>query len=349
MNYQWKILISASRFKLVCCSFFVSLVCLLSITDDVGGYDKPDVVTIATWNLEWFFDNYKYDNRTDLSKKLSAPSREEWEWKLKSVAEVISKLKPTIFCLQEVENRDGVYKLTKQLEQEHGIKYRYAFITGYDFGTDQDVAILYQDGLVEFSRREQTRKMYESKDYYNLSKHLFARFEWGEGGEKESLMILNVHLRAKPEKQDIRIRQARLMRHWINDEIKAGGNVIVIGDLNTEDDYGSESTGGEMAILRGLNTSDETDDLHDAHAVLDNDIRTTHILGRQYDRILFSEALKQDDPNRKDLVFNRAVVRRDLVVQGEIDENHWDDYYGMPQGERDLSDHYPLMAEFVFK
>ena len=95
-----------------------------------------------------------------------------------------------------------------------------------------------------------------------------------------------------------------------------GGQEIILAML------GPGSFFGEMAILRGLNTSDETDDLHDAHAVLDNDIRTTHILGRQYDRILFSEALKQDDPNRKDLVFNRAVVRRDLVVQGEIDENH---------------------------
>ncbi len=309
----------------------------------------PRAITVATWNVEWFFDHYKGDNRSEISKKQSSPNAEEWAWKKKSVARVIAEIKPTILCLQEVENRDVVYQLRQQLESDHRLKYRYAFISGYDFSTEQDVAILYRAGLVEFSRREQSPEMYETKQYYNLSKHMFARFEWGQGEEKESLTIFNGHFRARAEQRDLRKRQALLARKWLEEKIAAGENVIATGDFNTEDDYGAETADGPVAIIRGTITESPADDLLDANQYLPEDGRSTHISGRQYDRVFYSRSLGEDDPDRKDLVFNRVIIRRDLVVQGTVDANHWDGLYDIPQSERDISDHYPLVTEFVFK
>ena len=40
--------------------------------------EKPSTLKVATWNLEWFFDDHQGDNFSDLSKKLSAPSRADW-------------------------------------------------------------------------------------------------------------------------------------------------------------------------------------------------------------------------------------------------------------------------------
>jgi len=62
----------------------------------------PEKLTVATWNLEWFFDEHTGDNYQDLPKQQSAPSREDWDWKLTGVAKAIAEMKPTIIALQEV-------------------------------------------------------------------------------------------------------------------------------------------------------------------------------------------------------------------------------------------------------
>lgn len=148
-----------------------------SIAQEPDNRELPKKITIATWNLEWFFDHITSDNGNGLPQKLSAPSRDEWEWKLQQVTEVVAEMKPTILALQEVEDRDVVWQLCKKLK-EHDLTYRYAFVGGYEFSTEQDVAIIYQSGCVEYSRREQTDEMYASKKFYNLGKHMFARFQW---------------------------------------------------------------------------------------------------------------------------------------------------------------------------
>lgn len=100
--------------KAAICGFAVLFVCVSWLTSRVSAADpKPEKITVATWNLEWFFDNYQGDNRSDLAKKLSAPTRADWDWRLKHTADVIAKLQPTILCLQEVENQQVVYYLRK--------------------------------------------------------------------------------------------------------------------------------------------------------------------------------------------------------------------------------------------
>jgi endonuclease/exonuclease/phosphatase family metal-dependent hydrolase len=314
-----------------------------------AGDEPPDSVIVATWNVEWLYDDDTRDNRSDIGRQQSAPNAEAWQWKKRAVARVISQIRPDILCLQEVENRDVVYQLCQQLRQDHDLNYRYAFIPGYDFGTEQNVVVLYQSGLVEYSRREQTREMFESRQYYNLSKHLFARFQWGHGEDREELLVFNGHLRARPERADLRRRQAQLIHFWLARQIAAGENVIVTGDFNTEEDYGAETDAGEVAVVRGLPTASLADDLLDAHHWLEPGQRMTHISGRQYDRMFYSRPLGEDDPRRRDLVLERVSVRRELVVQGTVDENHFDDYYEIPREERDIRDHYPLVVEFAYR
>jgi endonuclease/exonuclease/phosphatase family metal-dependent hydrolase len=311
---------------------------------------KPQRITIATWNLEWFFDDYTGDNYRNLAREQSAPSREAWQWKRDGVAAAIAKIKPTILALQEVESSRVVYYLTKALKDKHGLEYHIAFIQGYDFGTEQDVAVIYRSGLVEYSRREQSREMWSSQDYYSLSKHLFARFEWGHGDEKESLLLLTVHLRAFPDAADIRRRQARLARAWLRAAILRGDNVVALGDFNTNDLYGESTAESDMGILYGAGTADKRDDLIDLHDRLKPDQRATHLIGKQFDRILVSKPLLDDAPDKRDLVFRAIANRKDVCVVGEkADEDHWQIYWSIPQAERDLSDHYPLTAEFEFR
>ena len=99
--------------------------------------EKPKKLTIATWNLEWFFDQYTGDNSADLAKKQAAPSREDWDWKLAGVAKVISEIKPDILALQEVENRRVLFYLSQKLKSDYNLNYRIAYVEGEDFFTDE--------------------------------------------------------------------------------------------------------------------------------------------------------------------------------------------------------------------
>ncbi len=315
------------------------------------GQETPQNITIGTWNLEWFYDDDKADNRSKLSKEKAAPSKAEWNWKLNSVAEVVGRTKPYIMAFQEVENRKVMFDLKNLLRSKYKLSYRIAFVEGFDTFTEQDVAILFRDGCVEMSRREQNAAQWKSKQFKNLSKHLFTKFEWGTGPQKEKLTLLNVHLRAMADREQLRIQQIKLIREWINEEIKSGGNVIVVGDLNTEHLHGKQTAKTDIGILRGLNDNDPTNDLFDANEFIPEAKRSSHFTGKQFDRILFSAALKQDTPNRKDLVFTTANVASDIVIRGKRDNANlrWNNLYAIPQAERDISDHYPVIARFDFR
>ena len=99
---------------------YVLICCLMLSASTVYATEKPKSISIATWNVEWFFDTYTGDNRSDLSKKLSAPSEKDWAWKVDNVARVIAEMNPTILALQEIENRQVVRQLTKRLKDQYG-------------------------------------------------------------------------------------------------------------------------------------------------------------------------------------------------------------------------------------
>ena len=329
---------------------YVLICCLMLSASTVYATEKPKSISIATWNVEWFFDTYTGDNRSDLSKKLSAPSEKDWAWKVDNVARVIAEMNPTILALQEIENRQVVRQLTKRLKDQYRLSYRIAYIEGWDNFTEQDVAVIYQSGLVEHPFREQTRDMFASNKYYNLNKHLFARFEWGEGEDKESLLLLTVHLRAKAEKADLRIKQCKLIRQWINQKAASDTNVVVLGDFNSEELTDNINQGSDLGVLSGWETNDKSDDLLDLNTYLPASARDTHISGKHFDRILVNQTLFEDEKNSADLSFSKIASFKNLVLQGGKDgEAHFKNFYQVPENERDISDHYPVMAQFLFK
>ncbi|MFN7292293.1 MAG: hypothetical protein ACK5T6_17040, partial [Pirellula sp.] len=230
------------------------------------------------------------------------------------------------------------------------LNYRVAFIDGNDHSTEQDVAILYQSGLVEFSRREQNNEMFRSREYYNLSKHLIGRFEWQIEDRTETLTILNLHLRATAEASDPRIKQCKLAHEWMRSRIEQGEHVIIAGDMNVEESAGSVTPDGDgMHWILGRGTVSTSDDLVDLLERAPADKRDTHlILERQFDRILASPAMMKTDGTG--ILFQTIEVLSEHNIRGEgADLDHWDTRYTKPHNERDISDHHPVMATFLIR
>jgi endonuclease/exonuclease/phosphatase family metal-dependent hydrolase len=195
-----------------------------------------------------------------------------------------------------------------------------------------------------------SKEEFDDKRHMSVTKHVFATFEWGSGADREKVTLVNMHLRARGDAANLRIRQSNLIRTWLNDLIKKGENVVVMGDLNS-DEFATETTPeGDIGTMRGLNTPGKEDDLFDTLVELKDKNRHTHLNGQQYDRILLSKRLVDDDPARKDLSFKSVAIRRDLVIRGkEQDKDHMDIYWTIPEAERDVSDHYPLVVTLDYK
>ena len=309
----------------------------------------PDEIVIATWNLEWFFDHDQSDNKSPLARELSAPTAADWHWKRDAVAQVIARMKPTILALQEIENEKVVQELAAVLAKKHNLQYQVAYLTGRDTYTEQDVAFLYTSGFQKCERREQSQEMYASKQYYNLSKHLFATFRWSTGSGEQTLTLCNVHLRAGQRGAEPRLKQCRLLRHWTAPLIARGENVIILGDINTSCICDQVKPKDDLATLCGVPLRRTKDNLYDLHLELSPDQRATHMIGKQFDHVLISPALLIDTANEPDLIFNRIESLKRLVVNGKQDTDHFSGFYSIPSSERDVSDHYPVVATFQIK
>ena len=328
---------------------FVFIITILTTSEYTDAQQPPSEIRIATWNLEWFFDHDTSDNKTDLAKKLSAPSEAEWKWRVGVTAKAIAKLNPTILAVQEIENKKVLDDLCKELKANHELEFQSAFIQGRDTYTEQDVGYLYRAELVDLSRKSQTKEMYDSKKYYNLSKHAFATFEWQDGDNKTSVTLLNVHLRASDRGADARLRQCRLIQHWTRPMLKEGGSVIVLGDINTAIPCDKTSVGSDAGVISNLASSLGQLVLFDLHGNIDAEERATHLSGKQFDRIFISSSLMFDQRQRFDLSFKSIECRKDICVRNSPDEDHYDIYFKIPQSERDVSDHYPVVATFDLK
>jgi endonuclease/exonuclease/phosphatase family metal-dependent hydrolase len=326
--------------------YFAALVLCSAVAAD----EPPERLTVATWNLEWFFDDHTGDNYQPLPKQQAAPSPADWEWKLTGVAKAITEMKPTILALQEVENRGVLFYLARKLKDDYGLDYSVAFVEGDDYFTEQDVAVLAQSGLVSFGMKRQTREMFDSLRYYNVSKHIFCSFEWMAGDKKVEILLVNVHFRAMPSAAAIRVRQSRLIRHWIDDTVRSGRNVIVLGDVNSDETFETTTTDGDLGTLRGLNTPATTDDLADLFQFFKGENKETHLIHKQFDHILVTPTLLKPPPRGPAFGFDRIQIRRDLVIRGAgQDQEHQDAYWKIPAAERDISDHYPVVAEFTLR
>lgn len=339
--------IQARILAVVC---FVAIFNAATIQSSIAQDVAPEKLVVVTWNVEWMYDDDLSDNRSDLSKEQSAPSRDYWRTKLENVATALAATSGDIIALQEIEGDQTLIAIAAELRQKHNLSYRHAFIPGSDRFTEQDVGLLFRSGLTQYRRHEQTREMFDSNNYYNISKHLVGEFSWKSIASP--LTVMTVHLRATAEAEDFRIRQARLARYWLNRELTKGEDVILLGDLNTEHAVGENV--GDMLELSGVSDGNEkvasTPPMIDLLKFLPADRRTTHlILPKAFDRILVSPSLVEDGPG-KDWVFKQIEVRSDLVIRGKRDgQEHWDNRLTMPVTELDTSDHFPLVATFEQK
>lgn len=331
LNRVWLALVSSAILSAFCsCS---------TRADDL----PPKSLVIVTWNVEWMFDDYHADNRSELAIAQSAPSKEYWQTKVAAVASAIAATHAGIVALQEIEGDQTLAAVANQLKQQHNIHYRHAFIQGTDRFTEQDVGLLYSSGLMHYRRHEQTREMFESNRFYNLSKHLVAEFRWQSVASP--LTVMTVHLRASEESEDIRARQARLAKHWLEPQLKQKQDVIVLGDFNSEQPVG-EATGD----MRELVDPNSPYPMIDLLQFSKPDQRRTHlIVDRSYDRILISPSLIEDGEGL-DWVFQKIEVRDELVFRGKRDgHEHWDGRLKLPLDEFDVSDHFPVVATFELK
>jgi len=298
-------------------------------------------IRIATWNLEWFFDT---DTRgaSDIARENATPSAADWEWKKKMVAKAIARMQPTIIALQEVENREVVQELADVLAQTHGLKFDVAFEQGFDTATEQDVAFLVKKGLKFTAKRESFGNLRNKRGYRNVSKHLGLTVTLGD----EEAYILTTHLiSSSPEK---RTEQAMTIRHWIAPRIDKRQSVIVLGDMNASQRFNETTPASELGQIRGFATETRTDDLIDLNILLGGSQRQTHISGRELDRILMSAALTTNDDG-VDLVFKGVEQKSSFVIQGRKDRNRRAGVWKIDANERDISDHYPLIAIFDLK
>lgn len=314
---------------------------------------EPDTFSVMTWNVEWFFDDYEGDNFSELAKEKTTPSREQWDWRRDAVAESISKVAPSIVALQEVENRRVLWYLTRALDREHKQKYNELGIQSADHFTEQDVGFLFRAPVEVRSIQQwmQTRSMKKSEQYFDLTKHLVGVFEIPVGDGVETVTVLNVHLRAGKAGKSLRVRQGRLIHYWIKEAVARGENIIVLGDFNTEETADKLTRQSDIGIAAGGETKPMKDDLIDVTLRVKGKRRNSHLLEKQFDRILVSRSLLIDDPSRPDLVLDTVEVRRDLAIRGGQDSqtDHWDRYWQIPDADRDLSDHYPVIATFKSK
>ena len=120
--------VTSSRSNRVLASFAITCLFFVPPASPCCGQETPQSITVGTWNLEWFYDDDKSDNRSKLSKEKAAPSKAEWNWKLNSVAEVVAKTKPYIMAFQEVENRKVIFDLKNLLRSKYNLSYRIAFV-----------------------------------------------------------------------------------------------------------------------------------------------------------------------------------------------------------------------------
>ncbi len=340
------------RFK---CLFFLGLAISISAASPAAAEDAPpEKLTVMTWNLEWFYDDISADNYSKLAREKAAPDRPSWDWRRDAVAKRINQARPTILAVQEIESRRVLWYLSRALDRDHSLEYQELSIEGRDHFTEQDVGMLFRSPAEALStvQYRQTKQMIASKRYYDVAKHLLGVFEFPAGDDVERVMVMNVHLRSRAEGEPLRIKQARLIHHWIHEAIERGENVIVLGDTNTEERGDVMRAESDLGILCGRETKTTKDDLYDLHHRLPGQQRQTHLLpDRQFDRIMVSQSLLDDDPGRADLVFESIQVLPELAVQGKRDvpEEHWDRFWELSPDERDLSDHYPVQATFTVR
>ncbi len=216
----------------------------------------PDEFSVATFNVENFFDNKEPHRPSDPPK----PSRAEYERKRDRIVETIVALgAPTIVGLQEVENIGVLEDVAAQPELA-GYDYRAALIEGPS-SRDIDVGFLVRGD----------RATLEGVGQYQAPEGLFSRpplmitatLHTASAGDVTVYAIVN-HFISKAGGEALteprRVMEAQWNAHLVDQILAADPNayVVVLGDLN--DYYDSaplraltdgDSPGGQLVNVLG--------------------------------------------------------------------------------------------------
>jgi hypothetical protein len=109
--------------------------------------------------------------------------------------------------------------------------------------------------------------------------------------------------------------------------------LVILGDFNAGQRFNQTTPDSEIGIIRGFETSQQNDDLFDAHMMLGE--RATHVGGRELDRILVASPLQPRIAS--------IETRQDLSIRSEEDSGCDGVCYDEPIASQDLSDHFPLV------
>ena len=309
----------------------------------------PAKLVVMTWNVEWMFDHDKSDNKSDLAKQQSSPSADYWKWKVAAVAKAIASLRCYDCGFARNRRQPNAHRHSQRTARETQASVSYCLHSRAAIHShEQDVGILHRSGLSNYRRYEQSKTMFDSKQYYNLSKHLVAEFRWADVASP--LTIINMHLRATAESETERTKQGRLARWWLEPQLSAGQDVVFLGDINSEHPVGELA--GEMKYFINGGESPNPTQCVDLLGQAPENARQTHlILPKPFDRIIVSPSLTVDDPAARDWVFTSIAVRPDLAIggTGKDGEAHWDGRLTLSTSELDVSDHAPVIATFELK
>jgi len=294
---------------------------------------QEETFRLATWNLEWFFDQDTSDNTSSLSEQQSAPDQNEFNERVDTFADAIAEINPTIIALQEIENGKVVQDIADRLQEKHNLAYEVAFVQGRDTFTEQDVAYLIKQGIPFNASRLDFTQFVGNHDFKDLSKHL--KLEVTVNGEEITLVTIHLISSSPPD----RLRQAKTLRTW-TEAMVSTDNLIILGDFNTGLRFQEVTLDSDLGIIRGFQTSATSDDLFDAHQMLNS--RETHVSGKELDHILVSPLLTDDSG----LALASVETRRELAIRGTEDNSSDGVAYSLPPTEQDLSDHFPVVATF---
>lgn len=236
---------------------------------------RPDRtrLRIVSYNVEWLFCGC--DGRGPWT------SPEEAQQHLEEIGDVIAEIKPDILAMQEVQNCDMLRRLAEYLSTKHSLTgYRPYLVPGTDTATGQNVGLLSLIDPFTDVVRTANRVAFPvpgttcgtNTGTSAVSKHFVARFRVNN----VAMAFIGMHFVAFPLRTDRclqREAQASVLRGLVDERLKEGEQVVVLGDMNDYSDRvldfpdNNRPVSRVMRIIRdGLPTSNTSVPLHEARA-----------------------------------------------------------------------------------
>lgn len=327
--------------------YFINADTECPIVSTIGDRRKnKNSLRLVQYNVEWLFIDY-YSNSDCPGNGCTWKTIDDAKKHTHFVSDVIKDLNPDIINFCEIEGCDELNYIVNELNDT---SYKYYLKKGTDSSTGQNVGILTRlDPFVNLYRTEikVSYPIPDSKCGYNgtgssgVSKHYITEFNIGN----MNLAFIAAHLIAIPT--DVarcaqREAQAQVLQYVVDDYIKKGYEVILLGDMN---DYDAE--------IKDLNNNYPKSHVLDILKGLSGERKNNYILTNIAYRVLQNERYSDwyDSDNNCNTNSQKDYNMIDhILVTPNIDKkiNNAFIYHGYGEycGKWD-SDHYPVVVDFL--